>query len=129
MTQTGSLAVQVFTSRAQLPVEGATVAVTQHSPSGRQTLISLQETDRSGNTRTISIPTPDVDQSTAPGLQQPFALCSIWVEHPAYEILLMEDVQIFPGVESVQMAELNPLIRGESWTRQSQIRPIPPQDL
>ena len=130
MAQTGSLAVQVFASRAQLPVEGATVAVTRHGPAGKQELISLQETDRSGNTRPISIPTPDQDQSTRPGpLEQPFAQFSIWVEHPAYELMLMEDVQIFPGVESVQMVELSPLIRGEQWTQQPQLRLTPPQDL
>lgn len=130
MPQSGSLTVQVFTSRAQLPVEGATVAVTRPLPSGKQEVLSLQETDRSGNTRPVRIPTPDLQQSTQPQTLEPsFTRCDIWIEHPDYELLLIEGVQIFPGVESAQMAELNPLVRGEAWTQRPGIRPIPVQDL
>ena len=130
MAQSGSLGVQVFVSRAQIPVAGATVVITQRTDNGKQKILSLQETDRNGNIRPITVPTPSTPESTRPnGAEPPFTVCDIWVEHPSYEILLVEGVQIFPGVESVQMAELNPMVQGERWTQQPNIRDIPVQDL
>lgn len=130
MTQTGTLTVRVFTSRAQFPVEGATVAVTQRGRNGKHRILSVQETDRDGATRPITIPTPEVGESTRPnGGTIPFARCDIWVEHEGYELAVIEDVQIFPGEVSLQQVELEPLVRGEGWTQQTQVRPIPPQTL
>ena len=130
MTQTGTLTVRVFTSRAQLPVEGATVAVTQRGRNGKHRVLSVQQTDRDGATRPITIPTPEVGGSTAPnGGTVPFARCDIWVEHEGYELMVIEDVQIFPGEVSMQQVELEPLVRGEGWTQETQVRPIPPQTL
>lgn len=49
MTQhTGTLEVWVTTSRAQLPVEGASVAVTRPEQDGQKQLIALLITDESG---------------------------------------------------------------------------------
>ena len=48
MSGIGTLRVRVFTSKAQIPVEGATVVVTGAGENGKQDLISLQITDRSG---------------------------------------------------------------------------------
>lgn len=130
MAQSGSLGVQVYVSRAQIPVAGATVVIAQRTDNGKQRILSLQETDRNGNIRTVTVPTPPEQDSTQPnGVERPFATCDIWVEHPLYEVLLVEGVQVFSGVESTQTAELNPLIRGESWTELPNIRDIPRQDL
>ena len=130
MTQTGTLTARVFTSRAQLPVEGATVAVTQRGRNGKYRILSVQQTNRDGATRPIAIPTPTVGESTAPNAgAEPFARCDIWVEHEGYELTVIEDVQIFPGEVSLQQVELEPLVRGEGWTQQTQVRPIPPQSL
>ena len=41
--------------------------------------------------------------------ERPFAVCDIWVEHTGYRMLHVEGVQIFPGVETRQDAELLPL--------------------
>jgi len=130
MAQSGSLGVQVYVSRAQIPIAGATVVITQRAGNGKQKVLSLQETDRNGNIRTVSVPTPPTGDSTQPsGGDPPFTSCDIWIEHPMYELLLVEGVQIFPGVESLQQAELTPLVRGESWTERPNIRAIPGQDL
>ncbi len=130
MTQSGKLAVRVFTSRAELPVEGATVVVTQKTGNGKYRVLSLQETDRSGATRPITVPTPQVEESTRPNAGAvPFTQCDIWVEHDGYELMVVEDVQIFPGEVSLQQVELDPLVRGEGWTQQTQVRPIPAQTL
>lgn len=130
MAQTGTLGVRVFASRAQLPVEGATVVITQKTGNGKNRVLSLQETDRNGSIRPITVTTPNVGESTSPnGRARPFARCDIWVEHEGYEVLVVEDVQIFPGQMSLQQVELNPLVRGEAWTERTEVRPIPAQTL
>lgn len=130
MTQSGKLAVRVFVSRAQLPVEGATVVITQKTGNGKYRVVSLQETDRNGAIRPITVPTPQVEESTSPNAGAvPFTQCDIWVEHEGYELMVVEDVQVFPGEVSLQQVELDPLVRGEGWTQQTQVRPIPAQTL
>lgn len=130
MAQNGVLDVRVFTSRAELPVEGATVAITQKTDNGKYRVLSLQETDRNGEIAAVTVPAPDAQESTQPyGAEPAFARCDVWVEHPGYELMLIEDVQIFPGVESLQQVELNPLVTGESWTERSDVRTIPGQTL
>lgn len=130
MRQSGMLGVRVFASRAQLPVEGATVAITQKTRNGKYRILSLQETDRNGAIRPVAVATPNVGESTRPnGGEQPFARCDIWVEHEGYEVMAIEDVQVFPGQVSLQEVELNPLVRGEAWTERTEVRPIPAQTL
>lgn len=130
MRQSGTLGARVFASRAQLPVEGATVVVTQKVPNGKYRVLSLQETDRNGSIRPVAIATPNAGESTSPnGGGQLFARCDIWVEHEGYEVMSIEDVQVFPGVFSLQQVELSPLVQGEAWTDRTQVRPIPPQNL
>lgn len=126
----GKLVVRVYTSQAELPVEDATVVVTQKSPNGKYKLLSVQATDSSGTTQPITIPTPLLGESTHPGAQvPPFAVCDVWAEHPGYAMMLVEGVQIFDGVETLQDIELEPLTEGQSSLLQNSIRDIPGQDL
>ena len=111
MEGTGTLTVRVITSRAQLPVEGATVVVTQ-------------------STKPVTISTPALGESTHPGSSvPPYAVCDVWAEHPGYAMLLVEGVQIFQGVETLQSMELEPLNEGQSSLIQNNIREIPGQTL
>lgn len=105
----GTLSVRAFTSRAQIPVAGATAAVTRSAGSGKRQLVAVRVTDESGLTQPISLPAPPPGQSGGPGGRQPFNLCDVWIEHPEYQMLHVENVQVFPGVETRQNAELLPL--------------------
>ena len=130
MEGTGTLTVRVITSRAQLPVEGATVVVTQRGTGGKYQLLSVQATDRSGATKPVAISTPALGESTHPGSSvPPYAVCDVWAEHPGYTMLEAEGVQIFPGVETVQDMELIPLPRGQNSLQHLDVREIPPQSL
>ena len=105
----GSVLVRVYTSRAQIPVPDASVTLTRPTQDGRSDLIALRVTDESGLIQPISIPAPAAARSTHPGPEHPYATCDIQVEHPDFQMLRVENVQIFSGVETLQVAELIPL--------------------
>lgn len=57
------------------------------------------------------------------------AVCDVWAEYPGYAMLLVEGVQIFDGVDTLQEMELAPLSEGESSLIQNQTWEIPGQNL
>ena len=127
MPYSGTLITRVFTSRGQLPIDDATVSVVLHRNSGRQHLLSIQTSNRNGNTTPVSIETPDPQSSLVPNQPDPFTLCDIWVERRGFQLLLVGNVQIFPGVTSIQDLPLIPL--PESTGRPAEKVTILPQDL
>ena len=115
MAENGYLSVRTFTSSAELPIEGASVIVTQKSSNGSK-LIASRITDRSGNIAPIAIPTPDRTESQQAGTPTPFAKVDITVDYPNYERILVEDAQIFPGVITQQNFKLIPIEeRPDAW--------------
>ena len=129
MAATGTVLTRVFTSRAQIPVEGATVAFTQRGGEGRHALLALRVTDANGRTAPVRIGTPDPAASASPGTVDPFAVCDIWVESPGYELLVVENVQIFPDTQTLQELELIPLPEQTSGLLPEHPVVIPPQNL
>ena len=97
----GTIVAHIYTSRAQLPVQGATIAVTQKAPGGKHVLLALRTSDESGKTAPIAIPTPAPAAGQAPGAEQPFALCDVWCEAPSFAVKLLENVQVFPNVQTL----------------------------
>ena len=131
MAQTGTLRVRVFTSRAQLPVEGATVLVTQKNPNGKYDLLSVQATNSSGEIRDLKIQAPPRVDSTQDmiGIGMPDTTCEVWAEAPGFSVLRVEGVQIFPGVTTEQPMALIPLGEGQSSLDWVDDRKITPQNL
>lgn len=110
MEEQGTLNVQVTTSRAQLPVEGATVVITTPVEGGKHDLVFVAHTDESGRSGPILLRTPlTADGGQTPGGGTPFSMYSLWVEHPEYMLAFIENFQVFPGVESIQQISLVPL--------------------
>ena len=68
MPSTGFLKVQTLTSRAELPVSGATVSVSMARAGGGRELLNVQRTDESGMTTLLSVPTPELSNALAPEL-------------------------------------------------------------
>lgn len=109
MPQTGSLTVRVFTSQAQLPVSGATVIISSKAEDNRHHVYSIQTTDSSGTTMPFKLEAPDLSLSEEPGGAAPFSDYALVVEHPDYYLATFENLQVFPGVETVQNVPLVPL--------------------
>ena len=126
----GRLMVRVFTSRAQIPIPGATVVVTHRLADGMRELLGVRTTDSSGNTQPIEIDSPDLFESQSPeGTNPGYSVCDVWAEHPGFSMLVVEDVQIFPGVETFQPMELSPLAEGENSLSEVDVQETPPQGL
>lgn len=132
MDAIGWLNVRVYTSVAQIPVPGATVVVTQKGESGRYRLLSIQITDSSGNIKPVTVETPQASESTEPedgDVIPAFATCEVWAEYPGFARLLVEGVQVFPGVVTFQGMDLSPIPAGESGLDETDIQETPQQDL
>ena len=107
----GFIQVHIYTSNANFPLEGASVSITQRMPDGGARLISFQTTDSSGNTRPIAVETPALANSQSPNL---------------YERVLVENVQVFPGVTTLQDIQLLPMdALPDSWGQQQEFDVTP----
>ena len=108
MQASGSVQVQAVTSQAQIPVEGATVTISTVGADGARTLLSLQRTDESGLTRSVSIDTPPAENSLSPDQARGWTSLRIAVSHPNYNSVIVNTVQVFPGVTTLQEMTLVP---------------------
>ena len=124
----GFLNVRSFTSAAQLPVSGVTFTVTQRLPGGVE-LLAVRITDESGRISPVAIHAPDPAKSQYPGTAGPFTSVDVTAEHPDYERIIVENVQIFPNITTDQDFALIPLAeQPEAWNM-TEIFNIPPQNL
>lgn len=128
MAQSGTLIVRTFVSNAQLPVADATVIVSVPNGDGRHKLLSIQQTNESGVAGPITLTAPDAAGSLSPGKNgDAFSNYILIVEHPNYQLALFDNLQVFPGVETVQDVPLIPLSSNER--NESDIVSVTPQPL
>ena len=115
MPATGLLTVRVYTSAAQLPIAGAAVTITQETKNGSR-LLASRITDESGKITPVRVDTPELSGSLSPGTNNPFAIVNVLVDHPDYERVLIENVQLFPGILTQQNVDLLPIsVQPEAW--------------
>ena len=131
MVAYGTILAQIYTSSAQLPVVGATVAVTQPTSGIQHRLIALRVTDKNGRTAPIQVPAPSRTQSLSPDVEdaQPFAPYDLWVQATGYEVAHIKDMQVFPSTQSIQKIALIPLPEHTPLRSRGEVFTIPPQDL
>ncbi len=125
----GFIKVQALTSRAEVPVDGATVTITEGDPGSGMDLLSLQRTDESGLTDAVSIDTPALQNSLSPDQAKGWTDVTVTGSHPDYGGIVVNRVQVFPGITTVQEIILIP--RGAFPTDQGEIETfdVPPQGL
>lgn len=106
MASQGSVEVRAYTSDAQLPLARAPVTFYD----GEGTVLAVLLTDSSGRTAPLQVAAPDESQSLYPGsVRKPYASVKIRVDQPGYRSVVLEGVQIFPGVRTVQTVQMVPL--------------------
>lgn len=104
----GSIQVRAFTSRAQIPLEGATVSITIDGDNSAA-LGGVRITNREGLIDKVIVDTPPSGNSTEPFQDKGFAIFNIRVEHENYYTILVRDAQVFPNVTTIQNVEMIPL--------------------
>lgn len=108
MPSTGYIRVQAVTSRAEIPVEGATVTIATTLPDGTRRLLSLQRTDESGMIEPVAVSTPDVEESLSPDQQKGWTDVTVTVSQRDYETVRINTVQVFPGITTTQEVVMVP---------------------
>lgn len=128
MSSSGTIIVNVYTSDARIPVEGASVLFRSIGPT--PPLLGFRLTDSSGKTAPLTVLTADLSQSQSPDPSQlPFTQLRIIAEHPEFERTILEGVQVFPGITTLQSIQLLPLNRTDPDKDNEQDFVLPPQTL
>lgn len=127
MSSNGYLTARAFMSYAQIPLEDVAVVITAEDG----TAIAMRLTNRSGLTEPIPIPTPDKSESERPeeNGQQPFTDVTVYAFKTDFEQIAARNVQIFPGVTTVQNLEMVPLSELPDRWDESVLYNTPPQNL
>ena len=127
MSSNGYLTARAFMSYAQIPLEDVAVVITAEDG----TAIAMRLTNRSGLTEPIPIPTPDKSESERPeeNGQQPFTDVTVYAFKTDFEQIAARNVQIFPGVTTVQDLEMVPLSELPDRWDENVLYNTPPQNL
>lgn len=123
--ETGRIQVNVYTSRGKIPVADATVVIGR----GDFDILALEVTNVSGQTGAIALPTPPMQQSNKPVKMLGYTTVNIWVEHPNFVRQRLENVQIFPNMDTIVPVELIPLGENQSSLVESTRQMMSVQDL
>ena len=111
-TENGTLTVRTYTASGALPVKNSLVRITGVDENNRFVDLTLL-TDEDGITRLISLPTPDRGFSTEPGASQiPYAIYNIEASANGYYTKRINNVAIFPGINSSQAINMIPISVG-----------------
>ena len=125
----GFIKVQTVTSRAEIPVAGATVTISTLRPEVGRMLLSVQRTDQGGMTELVTVPTPELANSLTPDQPQGWTDVQVAASHPNFDGVVIRDVQIFPGVTTLQELILVPRGGLPTDLGQTEDITIPSQDL
>lgn len=126
MPSNGYITARAYMSDALLPLQN--VAVTFVASDG--TAIAMRLTNRSGLTEPVAIPTPDRAESETPEENgRPFTSITVYAWKSGFEQVAANNVQIFPGVTTVQNLEMVPLSELPDRWDENVVYNTPPQNL
>ena len=126
LPSTGYIQVRAYASTANLPLQDVAVRIADMNDN----TIALRLTDRSGLITPVEISVPDLSAGQTPDTGvTPFTRVNIYARLENYERIEAKDVQVFPGVVTLQDLEMIPLSElPESWNK-SEIFDTPAQNL
>lgn len=103
--ESGSLRVEAYASDRAFSVPSARVMVFIELPEGNIAVFDGL-TDVNGSTESIRLPAPPKEISQSPRSESnprlPYAVYSVYVEHPDYVRAVFTNVPVFSGIESIQ---------------------------
>ena len=104
------------------------MAITVTAPDG--TALAMDLTDRSGRIEPIPLPVPELAASQSPDTGQiPFATVNLRARRRDYEQIYVENLQVFPGITTIQDLEMIPLSELPNEWGKSETFDTPPQNL
>lgn len=104
---TGRLKISVTSSIGLIPVTDATVKISYKGMP--DSIIETLNTDISGQTEEITLPSPPLEYSMEPGADQPYSEYNIEVNAPGYEPVMVSGTEILPDALALQPIEMNPI--------------------
>lgn len=108
MPDIGTLQVNVLSGNNYIPITNATVTIRNTNPQN-QTVLEQLTTDSSGQTETVSLPSPPLEYSLTPESNMPYAEYDVSVSAPGYETTVITGTQLLPDVKAIQDIRLVPL--------------------
>ena len=108
----GYMIVRVTTARGAIPLEGATVTVSNYTPefeNGRGDVIAVYTTNSSGLTERFALPAPPRALSMSPGNGKSYETYNISVSKDGYAQQYYINAPVFEGITSIQNADMIPL--------------------
>lgn len=127
MPSTGYIQVRAYESNAVIPLKDVSVTITDTSGA----TIAMRLTNRSGTLDApIAIETPDRNAGESPNTGViPFTAVNLFAKTENYEEISIENLQVFPGITTLQNLEMIPLSElPQSWTK-SELFDTPAQNL
>ena len=109
----GYLIVNVSTARGAIPLENASVTISDHEAEGNP-IVTVVSTDNSGKTPRLALQAPDRANSMSPDKARPYATYLIEVVKEGYYPVTDSNVPIFSGITSIQPVEMIPLAENNS---------------
>ncbi len=103
----GKLRVYVTTESRNLPIEGATVRITNENEP--ENTIEEVNTDQNGQTPEIELEAPPIEYSMQPGANKPYSEYTIYVTAPGYETMEVNGAEILSGQLAIQNSRLIPV--------------------
>lgn len=114
----GSLEFRVFAAREAMPIENAYVTVSTRI-NGEDREMFNARTNSSGETGTRILPAPSRELSQqADNAVQPFALYDATVEKDGYVKVILRDIPIFDGIQSIQSVAMIPELQSQNETEE-----------
>ena len=107
-TDTGYIQVRTFTARQAIPVPGAVVTITRKN-GDKDELIRIMQTDISGLSPVVAVPTVSRELSLQPGTIPPYTAYTIQSDAEGYYSVRNLNVPVYGGITAVQPVEMIPL--------------------
>lgn len=128
MADNGYVTSRIYTSKGELPIEGAVVTVIKNDAEP-PILLGKRTTDRNGTTTPVTVPAPDLALSERPSDITPFSVVDVRVDHPGYYTVFIRDAQVFPKQTTVIDTPMIPLSENEKFDNMAEEFTVTPQNL